>query len=122
MQAAAKRLVVRPQIELPGSKSWKTRNCKQGANGTKTVSIHPAADGWAVRSDAIENDLIVKHGSKAEETAKRLALAKAEADQTTEIRIQLRNGSIAARFIGPANEAQSLMRAGGRADLEASPQ
>ena len=68
----------------------------------QTVSVSPAANGWAVRSEAIENDLLFRHGSKAEEAAKRIALAMAEAGHTTELSILLRDGSTATRLVLPA--------------------
>lgn len=70
----------------------------------KTVSVFPADLGWAVRAEEIENPLIFRRGSQAEATAKRIALALAETGHTTEIKIQLRDGSIAARFVCPAND------------------
>lgn len=69
----------------------------------KTVSVYPAAGGWAVKADALESELVFRQGAKAEQTARRIALAMAEAGQTAELIIHLRDGTTAARFICPAN-------------------
>jgi len=70
----------------------------------KTVSVLPAETGWIVRSDEIANELVFKAGGRAEATARRLAEALAAGGQPVEIRIHLKSGELAGRFLCPAND------------------
>jgi hypothetical protein len=64
----------------------------------QTVSVVPADVGWAVRSDAIDNEMMFISGAKAEESARRLAQALAKAGDLVEVRIHVRGGDLAGRF------------------------
>jgi len=68
------------------------------------VSVVPAAEGWAVRSDAIDNEMIFKSGARAEAAARRVAQALAAAGQAVKLHIHLRDGALAARFVVPPPE------------------
>lgn len=67
----------------------------------KTVSVMPAAEGWVVRSDAMDNELYFRTGAEAERAARRIAEAAARAGEPAELTILLRDGGKAARFICP---------------------
>jgi hypothetical protein len=62
----------------------------------------PAGDGWAVRSNALDNDLTFEAGAHAEAAARALADDYAEAGRHAEVRIFLRGGALAGRFIHTA--------------------
>lgn len=65
----------------------------------RSVTVTPVDKGWAVHCDAIENPMIFRSGAKAEEAAKRLAQAWADAGERVELEIQLRDGERAGRFL-----------------------
>jgi hypothetical protein len=66
------------------------------------ISVAPAGDGWAVRSDAFENTLMFEAGGRAEAAARSLAARYAQAGLPAEVRIFLRDGALAGRFMHPA--------------------
>jgi len=64
------------------------------------ISVTPApGGGWTVRHDGDIEPTLFFSGAKAEDAARRLAVAIADAGQAAEIRITLRDGSLAGRFI-----------------------
>lgn len=65
---------------------------------THVISVMPADRGWMVRSEAFENDMVFLSGAKAEAAARRLGLKLADEGEAAEIRIFLRDGSLAGRF------------------------
>ncbi len=67
----------------------------------EVVSIVPAESGWAVRSNAISNEMLFRHGSRAERAARRLAHALAARGEFVELRVHLKDGSLAGRFVCP---------------------
>lgn len=66
------------------------------------ISVSPVGDGWSVRSDAFDNPLIFEGGGRAEAAARSLAERFAEAGRATEVRIFLRDGALAGRFLHSA--------------------
>jgi hypothetical protein len=68
----------------------------------KAISIVPAAGGWMMCSDAIENELFFRSGASAESAAVRLAQGLADAGQGASIEIYIRDGSLARRFVVPS--------------------
>ncbi len=66
---------------------------------THVISVVPADRGWMVRSAAFENDMAFLSGAKAEAAARRLGLTLADQGEPVEIRIFLRDGSLAGRFV-----------------------
>lgn len=70
-----------------------------------TVRVMPTDAWWVVRSDAIDNDLMFKSGARAEEAAKRLAVALASAGDPVKLHIHSRDGTIAGRFVCAPNES-----------------
>jgi hypothetical protein len=69
----------------------------------RTVSVLPAANGWIVQSDEIENPMVFEAGGRAEVAARRLAQALATRGEPVEIRIHLKTGDLAGRLLCPAN-------------------
>ncbi len=63
------------------------------------ISVSPVGDGWSVRSDAFDNPLIFEAGGRAEAAARALAARYAEAGRDAEVRIFLRDGALAGRFV-----------------------
>lgn len=70
----------------------------------KIITIVPAAQGWSVLCDGVENGLVFKQGSKAELAARRLAKALSRAGETVELRIILRDGRLHAALPVVADE------------------
>jgi hypothetical protein len=67
------------------------------------ISVAPAGEGWAVRSEALEADLTFDGGARAEAVARALASKYAAAGHETEVEIFLRDGALAGRFVHAAD-------------------
>ncbi|MBA4014132.1 MAG: hypothetical protein C0481_19915 [Phenylobacterium sp.] len=63
------------------------------------ILVGPAGDGWAVRSEAFDNELIFEAGGRAEAAARALADRYARSGSAAEVQIFLRNGDLAGRFL-----------------------
>jgi len=63
------------------------------------IHVAPAGDGWIVRSEAFDNELIFEAGGRAEAAARALADRYARAGALAEVSIFLRNGDLAGRFL-----------------------
>ena len=63
------------------------------------IVVEPFAQGWAVRQPSIDNSQVFVSGAKAEDTARRLGARLAGAGLAAEIRVYLRNGALAGRFL-----------------------
>lgn len=63
------------------------------------ISVTPAQGGWTVDHDGAIEPTVFLSGARAEDAARRLAEAMADAGQSAEIRIILRDGSLAGRFV-----------------------
>ena len=63
------------------------------------ILVSPAGDGWAVRSEAFDNDLLFEAGGRSEAAARALADRYARAGNPAEVSIYLRNGDMAGRFV-----------------------
>ena len=63
------------------------------------IHVEPAGGGWTVRHAGSLEPLAFLSGARAEDAARRLAEAMAEAGHAAEIRITLRDGSLAGRFV-----------------------
>lgn len=66
------------------------------------IEIKAAEGGWMLRSDAIANELFFRSGASAEGAAVRLAQGLAEAGESAQIEIYLRDGDLARRFVIPS--------------------
>ena len=76
---------------------------------TRIISVQPFGDGWSVRSDAFDSEMMFLSGAKAEAAARRLADKLTKAGESAEIRIFLRDGQLAGRVVRPG---RSLALAG----------
>jgi hypothetical protein len=63
------------------------------------ILVAPAGNGWAVRSEAFDNELIFEAGGRAEAAARALADRYARAGNPAEVSIFMRNGDLAGRFL-----------------------
>lgn len=64
-----------------------------------TIDVEPITNGWMVRADAIENNLVFRSGKDAEDAARGLAIKIAGIGEPVRIRLKLKNGETAARFL-----------------------
>jgi hypothetical protein len=69
---------------------------------TRIIAVQPFGDGWSVRSDVFDSEMMFLSGAKAEAAARRLADKLARSGQSAEIRIFLRDGQLAGSFVRPA--------------------
>lgn len=67
----------------------------------RRIAVTALVDGWKVTIDDIANDRIFRSGREAERAARKLAHRLAAAGEESEIRLHLRDGTLAARFISP---------------------
>ena len=70
----------------------------------KVISVEPLAHGWALHEETVANPQVFASGAKAEDAALRLGARLAAAGDAAEIRIYLRGGALAARFLCPAGQ------------------
>ena len=75
----------------------------------RMIRVLPVGDGWSVQSDAFGSEMMFLSGAKAEAAARRLAQILARNGETAEVRIFLRDGRMAGRFVSPP---QTLALAG----------
>jgi hypothetical protein len=68
------------------------------------ISVAPVGEGWAVSSEALENDLTFDGGARAEAAARALAKRYAEDGMLAEVQIYLRDGVLAGRFVHTPRE------------------
>ena len=69
------------------------------------ISVTPANDGWAIRSESLDGSLYFTKGGQAEATARNLAERAANSGRSAEVRVFLRDGALAGRFLHPAKQA-----------------
>lgn len=74
----------------------------------RIISVQPAGDGWSVKSDAFDSEMMFLSGAKAEAAARRLANTLAKTGENAEIHIFLRDGALAGRVAIGAREALAL--------------
>lgn len=65
----------------------------------RVIVVEPFAHGWAVKQPSIDNSQLFVSGAKAEDAARRLGARLADAGLPSEIRVYLRNGSLAGKFV-----------------------
>lgn len=63
------------------------------------VVVEPLGEGWAVRSLAADNPMILKRGVDAERVGRDLALRLAAAGTPVQLNFRLRDGATAAKFV-----------------------
>lgn len=67
----------------------------------RRITVTALPEGWRLTIDDIANDMIFRSGREAERAARRLADRLARAGVWSEIRLHLKDGSLAARFLSP---------------------
>lgn len=75
------------------------------------ISVLPADEGWRVRAEPFDADMLFLSGADAETAARDLGVRLAAEGTPAEIRVFLRDGSLAGRFLCPATGTE-LARAG----------
>ena len=70
---------------------------------TRIISVQPLGDGWSVRSDAFDSEMMFLSGAKAEAAARRLADKLTKGGENAEIHIFLRDGQLAGRVVKPGS-------------------
>jgi len=68
---------------------------------THLILVEPFGDGWSVRSDQLDNDMVFQRGAAAEAAAKILGDSLARLGHPAKIVIRLRDGTLAGQFACP---------------------
>ena len=66
------------------------------------ISVAPAGEGWALKSDELGENRVFESGGWAETAARDLASRTAEAGRAAEVRIYIRGGALAGVLRYPA--------------------
>lgn len=86
----------------------------------RRIAVTALSDGWRVSLDDVANDMVFRSGREAERAARKLAARLARAGVTCEIRLHLKDGALAAKFLCPAefpagaNDNTGVARSRGR--------
>ena len=78
---------------------------KKGRAMALSITIAPAGNGWAVQSPDLDQDQVFASGSRAEAFGRDLAAYAAREGEHVELRIMLRDGTLAATL--PFGRAQA---------------
>ena len=73
------------------------------------ISVTPADSGWSVHASGSHDEMTFLSGAKAERAARRLGDKIAAAGEGAEIRIYLRDGALAGRFVCPPSETSMFV-------------
>lgn len=73
------------------------------------ISVAPSGEGWAVRSDLLGEEMTFEQGGRAEAAARALADRYAQSGRSAEVRIFLRDQTLAGRFAHPAADAAEAL-------------
>ena len=65
----------------------------------EVIDVEPVDGGWALRHASVDNAQLFSSGAKAENAARKLGARLSDAGEAAEIRIYLRDGSLAGRFL-----------------------
>lgn len=74
----------------------------------RRIAVTALPDGWKLTTDNIANDMVFRSGREAERAAKRLADRLARAGVWSEVRLHLKDGTLAARFLSPARPPETV--------------
>lgn len=74
----------------------------------RRITVTALSEGWRLTIDNVANDLIFRSGREAERAARRLADRLARSGVWSEIRLHLKDGSLAARFLSPGVHRRPL--------------
>ena len=69
-----------------------------------SICVAPVGDEWLVRADGLADDSIFPGGGKAEAAARDLASRVAREGRSAELKIYLRDGSLAGAFHYPSRQ------------------
>jgi len=69
----------------------------------QVIEVAPLDWGWRVSLPALAGDMVFARGGAAESAARRLAARLAGQGLASELKIRLRDGSLAARLVWPAH-------------------
>jgi hypothetical protein len=72
-------------------------------SNNRIIDVKPLAQGWTVRSEQRDYDLVFRSGRAAEQAAVRLADRLAKAGIPSEIPIHLKDGARGGRFFSPVS-------------------
>jgi hypothetical protein len=73
----------------------------------RRIAVTALPEGWKLTVDNIANDMIFRSGREAERAARDLADRLARAGVWSEIRVHLKDGSLAARCLSPGRGARA---------------
>lgn len=76
-----------------------------------SIVVAPAGDNWTVRSSVLDKDLVFPQGGRAESAARDLAARYAAKGLSAEVKVYLRDGALAGRFVHPAPPPSLIMAA-----------
>ena len=62
------------------------------------IEVTPTSGGWTVTADAVEV-MVFRRGGQAEQSARHLGAAMAQAGSDAEVRIHLKDGSLGGRWV-----------------------
>jgi hypothetical protein len=68
----------------------------------RQIAVTALADGWKLSIDGVVNDMVFQSGREAEQAARRLAERLARCGEWSEVRLHLKDGTLAGRFVSPA--------------------
>lgn len=68
----------------------------------QVIEVAPLGPGWRVSLRALAGDMVFARGGAAESAARRLAARLAHSGEASELRIRLRDGTLAERLVWPA--------------------
>jgi hypothetical protein len=68
----------------------------------RRIAVTALSDGWRVSLDNIANDMVFRSGREAERAARKLAARLTQAGVRCEIRLHLKDGTLAGKFLCPA--------------------
>jgi hypothetical protein len=66
------------------------------------IRLAPLGDDWIVQAPGLSEDIVIQGGAKAEAAARALADRTSRLGHNAELRIYLRDGSLAGTFIYPS--------------------
>jgi hypothetical protein len=72
-----------------------------------SIRVAPRGDEWLVHADGLADAIVFPAGGKAEAAGRALAERMARQGRTAELRIYLRDGSLAGAFVYPPGSAVS---------------
>lgn len=101
--------------DLATLEDWKSYSEDDAVAAPTIIEVGPFGDDWAVSCDEISNAQLFLSGRRAEQAARCLAERLARAGRWAEIRIRLRNGDTAGRFLCAPDGSAGASGAGGPA-------